>query len=115
MRQARQDESGEAFACQMPFDLVGLRPVAAERRTKADLDAAARGHNRLVEPLAARRARAVAADQRLAQLRQARYGQTQVQAGIADDDDAAWHVTSCLDHDVTSDSPWPLFGRPRRT
>ena len=88
-------------------------PSGAQKR---DLDAAARGHDRLVQSLAARGARAVAADQRLARLRQVRDGQTQVQPGIADDDDAAWHVTSCLDHDAaTSDSPWPLFDHPRRS
>ena len=89
MRQARQDELGKAFARQMPFDFVRLGTVVAEGRAEAHRSAAARRHDGLVQSLAARRARAGAADQRLAGQRQARHGQAQIQSGIADDDDAS--------------------------
>src|SRR5258708_38806510 len=91
MRQARQDELGKAFALEMPLDFVRLGRVVAEGRAEAHLGTAARGHDSLVEPLAAGRARAAASNQCLAGERQAWHGEPQIQSGIADDDDAPWH------------------------
>ena len=89
MRQARQEEPGKAFARQMPFDFVRLGGVLAEGGAELHLGAAARRHDLPPQSLAAGRARAGAADQRLAEQRQARHGQTQIQPGIADHDDAS--------------------------
>ena len=66
MRQARQDELGKAFALEMPLDFVRLGRVVAERRAEAHLGATARGHDSLVQSLAARGTRTGTADQRLA-------------------------------------------------
>ena len=89
MRQARQEELGKAFARQMPFDFVRLGTVVAEGGAEAHRSPASRRHDGLVQSLAAGRARAGAADQRLAGQRQARHGQAQIQPGIADHDDAS--------------------------
>src|SRR5471030_2987145 len=89
IRQMRQDQLGDPLAREMALDLVGLRPVLAERRAEADRDTTARRDHGLVQPLAARRARALAADQRLAGQRQARHGKSQIEARIADHDDTA--------------------------
>jgi hypothetical protein len=89
VRQARQDQLVEAFEQQMPLDLARLGFIVTQRRTEAHPCAATRGHDGLVQPLAARRPRTVAANQRLTRQRQARHRQPQIEAGIADDDDAA--------------------------
>ena len=89
MRQARQQQLGEAFARRDAARFRRPRHCRCRAARRSAPNAASRRHDRLVQSLAAGRARAGAADQRLAGQRQARHGQAQIQPGIADDDDAS--------------------------
>jgi hypothetical protein len=96
VRQARQDELGKTFDRQMPLDFVRLGKVVAEGCAESHLGTTPRRHDGLVQSLATGGARTGTSNQRLAGDWQARHDQAQIQAGIADDDDASPHLIFLL-------------------
>ena len=86
-RHARQFEPGEILGGDRLRD-VAPRRVIAERRQEMRGRAGARRHRRLVQPLAARRTRGIGPEQRLAGPRQTRQLDAEIEARIAEDEDA---------------------------